>query len=213
VGRQLGGSPRRHQAAAAPSLGGKANSSGRPPKGGARQERLASSEGMEPHMHVYGTKGSLVDPRAVVQAGEPAGQPADPPGGASPGSRSRPRRSGLLRRPLVALLVLAAAGALAAGCGSNNSGSGGSSSGGGGIYGGGGPASTSGGQSGVATVQPPVPGSGLSWSTAAAGHCTCSLRTSRTSRPATAPASLRGRSTRAAAPQRPAAASRPRCSA
>jgi len=103
-------------------------------------------------MHVYGTKGSLVDPRAVVQAGEPAGQPADPPGGASPGSRSRPRRSGLLRRPLVALLVLAAAGALAAGCGSNNSSSGGSSSGGGGIYGGGGPASTSGGQSGVATV-------------------------------------------------------------
>jgi predicted lipoprotein with Yx(FWY)xxD motif len=101
----------------------------------------------------FSTKGSLVDPGAVVQAGEPAGQPADPPGGAlgPPGTRSRPRRSRVLRRPLLALLALAAAGALAAGC-SNNSGSGGSSSGAGAPYGGGGPTSTSGGQSGTATV-------------------------------------------------------------
>jgi predicted lipoprotein with Yx(FWY)xxD motif len=54
------------------------------------------------------------------------------------------RRSGLLRRALVALAALAAAGVLAAGCGGNGSG-------GGGIYGGGGPAST-GGPTGVATV-------------------------------------------------------------
>ena len=67
---------------------------------------------------------------------------------------SPPRRSGRLRRPLVALVALAAVGVLAAGCGSNGSGSGGNSSGsgGGGIYGGGAPTSTSGGQSGVATV-------------------------------------------------------------
>jgi predicted lipoprotein with Yx(FWY)xxD motif len=64
------------------------------------------------------------------------------------GSRSRPRRSGLLRRPLVALVALAAAGALAAGCG-NNSGSGGVGSGG---YGSGGAAPTSNRPSGVATV-------------------------------------------------------------
>jgi predicted lipoprotein with Yx(FWY)xxD motif len=56
-----------------------------------------------------------------------------------------------MRRPLVALTALAAAGAIAAGCGSNNSSSGGSSSGGGGIYGSGGTSPTS-GQSGVATV-------------------------------------------------------------
>jgi predicted lipoprotein with Yx(FWY)xxD motif len=68
------------------------------------------------------------------------------------GSRAGPGWSGVLHRPLVVLVALAAAGALAAGCGSSNSGSGGSSSGGGGIYGGGGPTSTSGGQSGVATV-------------------------------------------------------------
>jgi predicted lipoprotein with Yx(FWY)xxD motif len=68
-----------------------------------------------------------------------------------PTSRSRPRRFGI-RRPLVVLTALAAAGAIAAGCGSNNSGSGGSSSGGGGgIYGGGGSSPTS-GQSGPATV-------------------------------------------------------------
>ena len=64
------------------------------------------------------------------------------------GSRSRPRRLGLLRRPLVALVALAAAGALAAGCGSS-SGSGGSRSGG---YGSGGAAPTSNPPSGVATV-------------------------------------------------------------
>jgi predicted lipoprotein with Yx(FWY)xxD motif len=64
------------------------------------------------------------------------------------------RGLGLPRRPLVALVALAAAAVLAAGCGSdNNSGSGGNSSGsGGGIYGGGGPTSTSGGASSVATV-------------------------------------------------------------
>jgi predicted lipoprotein with Yx(FWY)xxD motif len=70
---------------------------------------------------------------------------------AGSGSRSRagpgPVRG--LRRPLVALVALTAAGALAAGCGGSGSGSG---SGGGGGYGGGGPAPTSGGQSGVATV-------------------------------------------------------------
>jgi predicted lipoprotein with Yx(FWY)xxD motif len=64
------------------------------------------------------------------------------------GSRSRPRRLGLLRRPLVALVALAAAGVLAAGCG-NSSGSGGSGSGG---YGSGGAAPTSNPPSGVATV-------------------------------------------------------------
>jgi hypothetical protein len=57
------------------------------------------------------------------------------------------RRSGLLRRPLMALAALAVAGVLAAACGGNGSGSGG-----GGIYGGGGPASTDGGPTGVATV-------------------------------------------------------------
>ena len=78
------------------------------------------------HMRVwFGSKG--IDTRA----GSPAG----------------PGWSGVLRRPLVVLMALAAAGALAAGCGSSNSGSGG-----GGIYGGGGPTSTSGGQSDVATV-------------------------------------------------------------
>jgi predicted lipoprotein with Yx(FWY)xxD motif len=66
------------------------------------------------------------------------------------GSRSRPRRSGLLRRPLVALVALAAAGTLAAGCGYNSgAGSGGSGSGG---YGSGGAAPTSNPPSGVATV-------------------------------------------------------------
>jgi predicted lipoprotein with Yx(FWY)xxD motif len=56
-------------------------------------------------------------------------------------------RSGLTRRPLVAIATLAAAGVLAAGCGSN-----GSASGGGGIYGGSGSAPASGGASSVATV-------------------------------------------------------------
>jgi predicted lipoprotein with Yx(FWY)xxD motif len=70
---------------------------------------------------------------------------------AGSGSRSRagpgPVRG--LRRPLVALVALTAAGALAAGCGGSGSGSG---SGGGGGYGGGGPAPTGGGPTGVATV-------------------------------------------------------------
>jgi predicted lipoprotein with Yx(FWY)xxD motif len=57
----------------------------------------------------------------------------------------------VLRRPLLALLALAAVGALAAGC-SNNSGSGGSSSGGGGPYGGGATATTGSASSGVASV-------------------------------------------------------------
>jgi predicted lipoprotein with Yx(FWY)xxD motif len=67
------------------------------------------------------------------------------------GSRSRSRAGPLrgLRRPLVALVALTAAGALAAGCGSSGSGSG---SGGGGGYGGGGPAPTTSGPSGAATV-------------------------------------------------------------
>ena len=66
------------------------------------------------------------------------------------GLRSRPRRLGLLRRPLVALLALTAAGALAAGCGSSNgSGSGSSGSG---SYGSAGTAPASRGPSGVATV-------------------------------------------------------------
>jgi predicted lipoprotein with Yx(FWY)xxD motif len=56
-------------------------------------------------------------------------------------------RSGLTRRPLVAIATLAAAGVLTAGCGSN-----GSASGGGGIYGGSGSAPASGGASSVATV-------------------------------------------------------------
>ena len=62
---------------------------------------------------------------------------------------SPPRRSGRLRRRLVALVALAAVGVLAAGCGSNGSGS---SSGGMGGYGSSGTTPASGGQSGVATV-------------------------------------------------------------
>ena len=92
-----------------------------------------------------------------LRPGEPAGQPANPPGGAlGPAEwRSRPRRWGVVRRPLVALVVLAAAGALAAGCGSSNgSGSGGSGSGGygSGGYGSGGAAPTGNPPSGVATI-------------------------------------------------------------
>ena len=59
------------------------------------------------------------------------------------------RRSGLLGRPLVALVALATVGVLAAGCGSNGSGS---SSGGMGGAGASGTAPASGGPSGVATV-------------------------------------------------------------
>jgi predicted lipoprotein with Yx(FWY)xxD motif len=64
--------------------------------------------------------------------------------------RPPPRRSGLLRRPLVALVALAAVGVLAAGCGSNGSGSGSGSGSGG--YGSSGTAPASGGASSVATV-------------------------------------------------------------
>ena len=73
----------------------------------------------------------LFDHRASVRPGEPAGQPADPQSGAlgPPDSRSRPSKVGVLRRPLLALVALAAVGALAAGCG-NGSGSGGYGSGG-----------------------------------------------------------------------------------
>ena len=64
--------------------------------------------------------------------------------------RLPPRRSGLLRRPLVALVALATVGAIAAGCSSNNSGSGSSSGGG---YGSPGTSSAGNGQSGVAMVK------------------------------------------------------------
>jgi predicted lipoprotein with Yx(FWY)xxD motif len=64
--------------------------------------------------------------------------------------RPPPRRSGLLRRPLVALVALAAVGVLAAGCGSNGSGSGSGSGSGG--YGSSGTAPASGEASSVATV-------------------------------------------------------------
>ena len=64
--------------------------------------------------------------------------------------RTPPRRSGLLRRPLVALVALAAVGVLAAGCGSSNGSGSGSSSGGYGSSGTAAPAS--GGASSVATV-------------------------------------------------------------
>jgi predicted lipoprotein with Yx(FWY)xxD motif len=63
--------------------------------------------------------------------------------------RPPPKRWGRLRRPLMALVALAAVGVLAAGCGNNGSGS---SSGGMGGYGSSGTAPASGGQSGVATV-------------------------------------------------------------
>jgi predicted lipoprotein with Yx(FWY)xxD motif len=59
--------------------------------------------------------------------------------------RPPPRRSGLLRRPLVALVALATVGLLAAGCGNNGSG-------GMGGYGSSGTAPASGGASSVATV-------------------------------------------------------------
>jgi predicted lipoprotein with Yx(FWY)xxD motif len=65
-------------------------------------------------------------------------------------NRPPPRRPGLLRRPLVALVALAAAGAIAAGCGSNNPSSGSS---GGGASGSPGTTSAGTGQSGVAMVK------------------------------------------------------------
>ena len=79
----------------------------------------------------HAIKELLFDNRASVRPGEQAGRPADSPSGAlgPPDSRSRPSRVGVLRRPLLALVVLAAVGALAAGCG-NGSGSGGYGSGG-----------------------------------------------------------------------------------
>ena len=102
-------------------------------------------------MHVrvrYGSKELLYDHRASVRPGQPAGQPADPPSEALGPPNSRSRRSGSrVRRPLLALVALAAVGALAAGCG-NGSGSGG--------YGSGSSSGTTSpagsGRSGVATV-------------------------------------------------------------
>jgi hypothetical protein len=82
----------------------------------------------EAHMRVWLViKGWLLDNRTVVKAGEPAGQPADKRrGGPGPAeSRPRPARMGFMRRPLVALATLAAAGGLAAACGGNGSGGGG----------------------------------------------------------------------------------------
>ena len=68
--------------------------------------------------------------------------------------RPPPRRSGLLRRPLLALVALATVGVLAAGCGSNSSGSSSSGGSGGGAYGSPGTTAPAGtGQSGVATVK------------------------------------------------------------
>ena len=112
----------------------------------------------------FGLNGLLHHNHALVQSEELTGQSAGTRRGLSgrPESRSRPRRLGYKRRPLVALIALAAAGALAAGCSSNNAGSGGSSSGGtssggtssggsrSGGYGGGGSAGTS--PTGAATV-------------------------------------------------------------
>jgi predicted lipoprotein with Yx(FWY)xxD motif len=67
--------------------------------------------------------------------------------------RPPPRRSGLLRRPLVALVAVAVVGAIAAGCSSNTSGSGSSGGSGGGGYGSSGTSSAGSGQSGVAMVK------------------------------------------------------------
>jgi predicted lipoprotein with Yx(FWY)xxD motif len=97
----------------------------------------------------HAIKELLFDHRASVRPGEPAGQPADPPSGAPepPDSRSRPSRLGVPRRPLLALVALAAVGPLAAGC-ANGPGSGGYGSGGSG----GTSSPTGSGRSGVATV-------------------------------------------------------------
>ena len=96
------------------------------------------------------TKGLLLNDHAAVMPGEPGGRPADQrrdaPG--RPESQSRSMRAGSMHRPVVALIALAAAGALAAGCGGNGPSYGGS---GGGPYGSGGsPTGTA--PSGVATV-------------------------------------------------------------
>jgi hypothetical protein len=61
----------------------------------------------------------------------------------------RPRWSGSVRRPLLALAALASVGALAAGCGSSNNSNSGS---GGGVYGAGGTSTTGSGTSAVAIV-------------------------------------------------------------
>jgi predicted lipoprotein with Yx(FWY)xxD motif len=97
----------------------------------------------------YGSKELLFDHRASVRRGEVGGQPADPSSRAlgPPGPRSHPSRLGVLPRPLVALVALAAVGVLAAGCG-NGSGSGGYGSGGSG----GTTSPVGSGPSGVATV-------------------------------------------------------------
>jgi predicted lipoprotein with Yx(FWY)xxD motif len=111
-------------------VGGKVDSSGCPARGGNDRDGPArAKEGI--HIRVwFGSKGIALDHRA--------------------GSRSRPGPVRGLRRPLVALVALAAVGVLAAGCGSSNgSGSGGSGSGG---YGSGGAAPTSKPPSGMATV-------------------------------------------------------------
>jgi predicted lipoprotein with Yx(FWY)xxD motif len=117
----------------------------------ARQEVAHNRDGLAVQRggtHVrawHGIKELLLDPRASVRPGEPAGHPAGPLG--PPNSRSRPGRSGFLRRPLLAVVALAAAGALAAGCGSNGSGSGGYGSGGSGAS-----ATTAGGKATVAAA-------------------------------------------------------------
>jgi predicted lipoprotein with Yx(FWY)xxD motif len=69
-------------------------------------------------------------------------------------NRAGPRPVRGLRRPLVALVALTAAGMVAAGCGSSGSGSssGSGNSGGGGIYGGGSTTPSTGAQSSAATV-------------------------------------------------------------
>jgi predicted lipoprotein with Yx(FWY)xxD motif len=97
----------------------------------------------------YGSKEVLVDHRASVRRGEVGGRPADPSSRAlgRPGPWSHPSRLGVLPRPLVALVALAAVGVLAAGCG-NGSGSGGYGSGGSG----GTTSPVGSGPSGVATV-------------------------------------------------------------
>ena len=103
------------------------------------------------HMNVWFiTKDLLLNDHAAVKPGEPGGRPADQrrdaPG--RPESQSRSMRAGSMHRPVVALIALAAAGALAAGCGGNGPSYGGS---GGGPYGSGGsPTGTA--PSGVATV-------------------------------------------------------------
>jgi hypothetical protein len=74
------------------------------------------------------TKDLLLNDHAAVKPGEPGGRPADQrrdaPG--RPESQSRSMRLGSMHRPVVALITLATAGALAAGCGGNGPSYGGS---------------------------------------------------------------------------------------